>query len=266
MRGGALALVAAGCCASAAIAATSHSAKHVTKPTGAESTAGLSAQVSLPGASAAQPSAAPDAAAGPIQTAGTNSSLGAGAERGAVVLASASDTFTLPTFSCASPSDKEWLLPGIWIFTSGGSVVSQVDVNFNCNSGVKLQQGVICINGGTCNQTLHPNPGDVIEAVYVQTGSTATGELIDRTQGTSAVATGPLATGTVVFEGDLGPSPFGVTQVPTFVSVPFSVATINGFYVADWGPTRFNLQTGSFVQITAGAVKTTSFKTTFVHN
>jgi hypothetical protein len=220
----------------------------------------------LPGAAGAQPSAAPDAAAGAIEAAGTNSALGAGAERSGVVLASASDTFTLPTFTCASASDKEWLLPGIWVFTSGGSLVSQVDVNFNCNSGAKLQQGVICINGGTCNQTLHPNPGDVIEAVYVQTSSSATGELIDRTQGTSAVATGPLTTGTVVLEGVMGPSVFGVTQVPTFLSVPFSVATLNGFYIADWGPLRLNLQTGSFVQIKAGAAKTTSFKTTFVHN
>ena len=263
VRVGALALLVAACCASAAMAATGHSAKNSTT---ADSTAGLSPQVSLPGASGAQPSAAPDAAAGPIQDAGTSSSLGAGAERGGVALVSASATFTLPSFSCASASDKEWLLPGIWVFTSGGSLVDQVDVNFNCNSGVKLQQGVICINGGTCNQSLHPNPGDVIEAVYVQTASSASGELIDRTQGTSAAATGPLTTGTAVLEGDMGPSVFGVTQVPTFVSVPFSIATINGFYVADWGPTRLNLQTGSVVQIAAGAAKTTSFKTTWKHN
>jgi hypothetical protein len=262
LRVGVLALLSLVCFASAAMAATSHNAKK----SAATSTAGLSAHVSGLNAAGGQLSPVPGPASGPIDAAGTNTSLGAGAEVGGVALATAGTTFTMPAFSCASNSDSEWLLPGLWVFDSSGNLVDQVDVNFNCNGGSKLQESVICIEGGSCDTSVHPNPGDVIEAVYVQTSSIAIGEIIDRTQGTVASASGSPTTGSTILEGDMGPAAFGVTQVPTFIKVPFSISTLNGFYIGDWGPARLNLKTGAFVQIAGGAIKTTSFGTTWKHN
>src|SRR5262249_21770757 len=157
----------------------------------------------------------------------------------------------------------EWLLPGLWIFDGSGNLQSQVDVNFNCNFGSKLQTDVICVYGGSaCDQTIAPNPGDVIEAVYVQNATTAYGEIIDHTQGTSAVVTGTLGGSTIVLVGDKGPSSFGVTSVPTFKKVPFKTGTVNGFYLGDWGPTTLALKTATHVQIQSTGVPTTNFVTT----
>ncbi len=72
-------------------------------------------------------------------------------------LASVSATYTMPSFSCAHPNDSEWLLPGIWAFASG-TLTEQVDVNFNCNSGTKLQQGFVCLTEG-CGSALSVNGG-----------------------------------------------------------------------------------------------------------
>ena len=249
-------------CASSALAATSHASRASGAPV---STAGLTAQ--LP-ASALHAGGTPSLAPGSSSEAGaaaTNSAIGAGQYVG-LVLVSASTTFTMPSFSCHSSSDSEWLLPGLWIYNTSGQLVSQVDVNFNCNSGSKVQSDVICITGGGCDTSLHVNPGDVIEAVYTASGSSAIGTLYDRTQHTVAQASGNSVGSAIVLVGDQGPGLFGVPAVPTFSKVPFSITTLNGFYVADWGPTVLNLKTGSNVQIKSGSAKTTSFTTKFVAN
>jgi hypothetical protein len=126
---------------SAPLAATNNSVKPVTVP---RSTAGRAAHVSVAALAAA------GSAAGAAPDAGTNSALGAGQVTNQPVFA-IGVTFTMPSFSCASSSDAEWLLPGIWIFDNNGNLVAQVDVNFNCDSGAKTQQSVICIIGSPCN-------------------------------------------------------------------------------------------------------------------
>jgi len=262
VRVGTVALLVLVCCAWAASAAA---AKQSAKPT---STAGLSARVSLPSGAAVQSSLVPGHMTGAAQAAGINTSIGAGQYVGGIDLQSASTTFTMPSFSCAYGNDQEWMLPGLWVFDSSGFLVDQVDVNFNCNFGGTYQSDVICIEGGSCSTNIAPNPGDVIEVVYIQDSAAnfAIGEVLDRTQGTIDTASGTATTGSVVLTGDMGPSYFGVNAVPTFSKNNFSISTLNGFYLSDWGPARLNLQTSSDVQIKSGAVKTTSFDTSWVHN
>ncbi len=255
---GTVSLFAAGASASAANGA----AKPAVHPT---STAGLSAHVSsLKVAGTRAPLSPAQAGARPAVVA--TSALGAG-HTVYLDLASAGVTFTMPSISCASPSDYEWLLPGLWIYDGSGNLVSQVDVNFNCNAGSSYMGDVICIYGGSCDTSMAVYPGDVIEATYVQTASTAAGEIINHTQNTVAVVYGtPGACCNSVLFGNAGPSQFGVSAVPTFNKMNFSVATANGFYLGDWGPYQTNLKTDRFVQIKSSIVPTTKFTNTFMHN
>lgn len=267
VRIGVVALLVLVSCVSAATAAARHGGKSAAKSASAPtSTFGLSAHVSLPSTTAGNTSHMPG---GPIQFTAVNSPLGAGNELAQVDLVSAGVTFTMPSFSCASNSDQEWLLPGLWIFDESGNLVAQVDVNFNCNFGNKLQLGIACIESA-CNtggSGVSPNPGDVIEVSFTQDSIDGAQAIVDdRTLTQDAIATGPLTAGDTVLAGEMGLSAFGVAAVPVFTKIAFSIATVDGEYLSDNGPhTRFNLQTGSDIQIKSGTVLTTSFGTTFVH-
>lgn len=184
-------------------------------------------------------------------------------------LASASATFTMPTFSCASSTDNEWLLPGIWVY-SGGALSEQVDVNFNCNSGAKVQSGIVCLNNAGCDTSLAVNPADKIIASIAYTPTATVATLKDVTTQVSAHVVGAAVTNDeVVFIGDEGPSLFGVNYVPTFTHVSFGSVQINGQYLVDGPfPAQYHLKTGSVVQITASIIVPTGagFTTTFHHN
>ncbi|MFL6239880.1 MAG: hypothetical protein ACJ735_10375 [Actinomycetes bacterium] len=178
-------------------------------------------------------------------------------------------TFKAPPVTCASTSDMEWLLPGIWIYDGGGNLSEQVDVNLNCNSGSQLREDVICLNGVSCDTSLTINPNDKVEVSFTNTPNYSTGVVRDITQHTSATVTGPSqASDYTVFIGDEGPSLFGPTAVPTFTKVGFSIATVNGQYLGDNGPAKYNLKTTSAVQIATGALNSSGsgFNTTFKHN
>jgi hypothetical protein len=268
MRVGAVALLALVCCVSAAAAVTIHpakpAAKSASKPT---SVVGLSAHVSLPNLAAASGSLLPPAAQNdnPVQPAFATS-LGAG-QYTVMEVMTASTTFTFPSTTCASNSDYEWLLPGLWIFDTSGNLVDYIFAEVNCDAGVKNQDFGVCIEGNCKVSKVTPNPGDVFEAVYEQDTTGALGFIDDRTQRATVYRGGaPLSAPNPIFMGDLGPAPFGVSAVPTFSTVPFSISTLDGAYIHDWFPYRFNLQTGSHVQIKSDVAKTTSFTTTWYHN
>lgn len=184
-------------------------------------------------------------------------------------LASVSATYTMPDFSCVHSGDNEWLLPGIWVFSSG-TLTEQVDVNFNCNGGVKLQPDVICITGATCDQSLAIAPGDKIVASLSYTPTATVGTIKDVTAGTQAqVVGGAITTDDTVFVGDFGPSVFGVSKVPSFSKVKFSSVQVNGQYLADAPfPTQYNLKTGTSLQITSTHILGggSSFTTAFRHS
>lgn len=186
-------------------------------------------------------------------------------------VASVGVTFKLPaSITCASSSDAEWLLPGIWVYDSGGSLSQQVDVNLNCNQGSQLFEAVVCIAQASCT-TAAVSPGDLIEATFTETGSGASGTIRDITTGQVTTVNGPSnqSSDYTVFVGDEGPSMFGPTAVPTFKQVSFTRAQVNGAYLGDWSPSRYNLSTdGSTTQITTTALSDhgDEFMTKFKHN
>jgi hypothetical protein len=236
-----------------------HSAAHQPR-----STAGLHPQVSVPGRGA-HPNVVPT----------TNYGAGYFFYPGETPegFASAGVTFTMPTFSCASSSDSEWLLPGIWVYDGSGALAQQVDVNFNCNSGVKLQQGIVCLSNSSCDQSLSPNPGDLMEASLVETAGGTVARLSDITQNVKVSVSGAALSPVdyTVLIGNAGPNQFGIaTAVPTFKSMLFRYATINGESIGtgDYFPSQYNLRTGSVNQINAGPIVLhhTQFTNSFKHN
>jgi len=230
--------------------------------TKATTTAGLHAHLSGLGASSASPAAVPSTYFGAGYFSYPGEANGA---------ASASTTFKMPTFSCKSAGDQEWLLPGIWVYDGSSNLTQQVDVNFNCNSGAKTQEDVICITGASCDTSLTPAPHDTIRASLAYTSTATIGTIKDVTTGQTAQVIGsPVTSDVTVFIGDEGPSLFlggAVTKVPTFSTIKFSTNQVNGQDLSDWAPGRWNLKTSTAVQIRAGALATNqSFVTTFAHN
>jgi hypothetical protein len=180
-----------------------------------------------------------------------------------------STSFKMPTFHCHSTTDNEWLLPGIWVYDGGGTLTEQVDVNFNCNAGSLYQGDVICISGAACDQSLAVAPRDTIRASLAYTPTATIGTIKDVTSGQSVQVVGPaITTDYTVFIGDAGPSQFGfATLVPTFSTLKFSNNQVNSQDLSDWGPAKYNLKTGSVVQITTGGISAAeAFVTTWVHN
>jgi hypothetical protein len=179
----------------------------------------------------------------------------------------ASATFVMPSFSCASSSDDEWLLPGIWVYNSSGDLTEQVDVNFNCNDG-SLFEGSVVEVGGTEGTSISVSPGDTIEASLSESGTATTGTIKDVTRGFSDQAVGSATTSDeTVFIGDTGPSQFSVSGVPTFSKVKFTQAFVNSEYLGDWGPAQYNLRTAHDLQITGGPLSLgDAFTTTFKRN
>jgi hypothetical protein len=186
---------------------------------------------------------------------------------GAGSLAGASTSFKMPAITCANGSDNEWLLPGIWVYSSG-SLSEQVDVNFNCNGGALTLVAVICISGAGCDTSLAVAPHDVIRASISYTSTATIGTIKDVTSGQVRQVVGSAVTADdTVFIGDAGPSLFGVQKVPTFTSLKFSVNQVNAQDLSDWSPLRYNLKTGTPVQIRTGALSAAqAFTTTFAHN
>lgn len=184
-------------------------------------------------------------------------------------VASASATFTMPSFSCVHAGDHEWLLPGIWVYDGNGNMTQQVDVNFNCNLGAILQQSVICLTGASCDTSLAPAPGDTIVASLAYTSTATVGTIKDVTTGQQAQVVGPaVTTDYTVFVGDLGPNPYGVTKVPSFTKVPFTSVQVNGQRLVDSSAVQYNLKTGNVVQITSTKILPDgqSFTTYFKHS
>ncbi len=229
---------------------------------GARSTAGLSAHISAPHAGAGVRGSVPvtNYGAGYFSYPGqTNQGV-----------SGASATFVMPSFSCASSSDNEWLLPGIWVYDSNGNLAEQVDVNFNCNAGTKVQTDVICVTDAACDTSLTIAPGDAVVASLSESATATTGTIRDLTSGATAQVTGSATTSDqTVFVGDEGPGLFGVTSVPTFSpAIKFSRVQVNSQYLNAWGPAQYSLKTTNKVQIATGSLNSPgdAFTTTFKHN
>jgi predicted extracellular nuclease len=205
--------------------------------------------------------------------AATNTAEGAGYSTapGAtqVGISGASVTFTVPSFSCASTSDDESLLPGIWVFNTGGALdlSEQINVSLSCTDGVETAQGIVRTGGA--NGIMDVNPGDTIVASLSESWKSTTGTLTDLTNHTSEQGIGAATTTDVyVFIGIAGPTYAGASAVPTFTKIVFSKAQVDGEYLTAWNPTQDDLKTGTKVQIATGALNAPgdNFGATFKHN
>ncbi len=245
--------------------------------------ASLALTAALATASGASAKATPASTAGAHQPAGVHhaampntpagpSADGAGYFVSLAGVSSISVNFTMPDYSCASPDDNEWLLPGIWAFTTGGSRAnSQADVNFNCDTGFgQLNESVACANTDTnCNVSATALPGDRIRASLVYTPTSTTATVTDVTQNVTVQMVGEAEADDYALIGDASPTPYGYTSaVPTFSKVVFTQAKINGLPLADFLSTRASYQSGTDVQIAAGSIRHDgkSFVTTFRNN
>jgi len=185
-------------------------------------------------------------------------------------VASASAVFTAPAISCASGTDLEWLLPGIWVYQAG-VITQQVDVNLNCNSGVLYTQAIICLSTGSCDSTLTINAGDRVLLSFYEGANSMYGSVRDFTTGQVATVTAaaPATHDDTVLIGDAGPGQFGfATKVPTFSTLTFAKAEVNGYYISDQTSARYNLVSTHRVQISTGLLtdRGDRFVTRFVHN
>jgi hypothetical protein len=186
-------------------------------------------------------------------------------------LASASATFTMPaTWSCQSNTDEEWLLPGIWVLNEDGQLTQQVDVNFNCHEGTLFMGDEIEAGGRIDQGTVKVNNGDRIEASLSETSRKTIGTIRDLTTGASVQVAGKRATNDfTVFIGEAGPTLFGISRVPSFSFIPFSKVQINGQYLGDQNPKRYELESdGVTVQIKTSPLfgDGDAFRTSFAHH
>jgi hypothetical protein len=206
----------------------------------------------------------------------TSTNFGAGyfSYPGTGNVASASVTFKTPTFSCAKTTDDEWLSPGVWIYNSSGVLSQFSGVEFNCNDGATFTGDVICLDSyATCDDSMTVSPGDRVVASLSESSTATIAAVHDLTSGTHvSISAAATTTDETVFVGDEGPmlaSSGAVTRVPTFTKVLFSKAQVNGQYLGDWSPVRYNLAThGTKVQESAGVLTgdCDAFSTTFKNN
>jgi hypothetical protein len=156
----------------------------------------------------------------------------------------ASATFVMPSISCASSANDEWLLPGIWVYNSSGDLSEHVDVNFNCDGGSLVEESVVGVDG-SYGSSISVSPGDTVEASLSESGTATTGTIKDVTTGgiDQEVVASATTSDNTVFIGDAGPSQFSVSAVPTFSKLKFTQAFVNGEYLGDWSPAQYNLKT-----------------------
>jgi hypothetical protein len=222
-------------------------------PAGAASNGPTNATQAAPSGATVRP--APPSAARMHPPAVPTTSYGNGyfSYPGAGNVASASVTFTAPSFSCAHSDDSEWLSPGIWVFDSSGNLTQFSGAEFNCNSGAIFKGDVICVDSySACDDSFAINPGDRVVASLYESSTQTVARVRNLTTGQSAAITGAPASDYTVFIGDAGPSiasSGAVTNIPTYTSsIYFTKAQVNGLYLSDWSPIHYNLKTGVPIQ------------------
>lgn len=189
-------------------------------------------------------------------------------------VASASVTFTMPTFTCTHQGDSEWLSPGIWVYDSSGNLTQFSGAEFNCNDGALFMGDVMCVDSYTsCDDSISVSPGDKLVASLYESSTQTYASVHDLTSGGFVSITGPaVTTDETVFLGDEGPSiasTGGVSKIPTYTQqIHFSKAQVNGLYLRDWSPAHYNLKTGTSLQEKSTALTGDGdgFTATFVHS
>ena len=179
-------------------------------------------------------------------------------------LSGAGVVFTLPSITCISQTDYEYLLPGIWVYDSGGTLTEHVNVNLNCAHGAINEVSAICVQG-TCDSSLAVHPGDTIIASLSEAPTGTVGSLVDATAGGFANVVGAATPSDhSVFLGVEGPAAYDLTTVPHFSTIKFTRAELNSAPLGYWSVVAHSLKTQTKVQVAVGAVTDYPYRDTFV--
>lgn len=187
--------------------------------------------------------------------------------------ASAAVRFRVPTITCSGSAPISELLDGAAVVgltlvtpkTTAGEVIEK------CQGTSASYSAVVDVAGTGRSASFTPAPGDVISVAASMSASASSVTIKDVTTKKSDHATGGGTTNTDVFDGltvgfNSSNNPY---PIPTFSSVSFSGAKIDGATVAASGATAYNLVNSSnMLQIKTGALGTlgNAWKATFEHN
>ena len=222
------------------------------------------------GAAALVANAAPSGAA--IANA-TSNDLAGYLKSSAPSSATAAVHFRVPTITCSSSVPMSEMLDGgavagltlLTVKVTAGEVIEE------CQGTTAVYSALVSAGGTERAASFTPAPGNLIAVTASQSASASSVTIKDMTTGKSDHLTGGGTTNTDVFEGltvgvNASNAPY---PVPTFTSVPFSAAHIDGATVAASGATAYNLvNSSSTLQIKTGALGLTgiSWKATFEHS
>jgi hypothetical protein len=193
-------------------------------------------------------------------------------------IASVSSTFRVPGFACANSTDIEQLAFGPETFDAAGANNAAAGVLLECNNGVGTYSlAVQFLTTATATPTF---PGDLVTAsISEDNGGFTSVSAVDLTASGSVSVGGGSTTGTqrdVTFLEGMIPGGVGhlagggasTTVIPTFATVALTQNQVNGQYLGEVLPTRYDLKEGTDLQAVPNLITRTSenFKLSFKHN
>ncbi len=171
--------------------------------------------------------------------ANTRSPGQAGYEVASGATGSASAKWTVPAVTCHSTSDG--MAPGTFLFENNGAPVG-VTVIIDCSSGSPTYSAYFIAPSGVTASSVVVSPGDKLVSSITQSASATSESLKDTTTKKLQSVSDVGATSQLSFIGvDSLVSGGVVRPVPTFTTVPFSSALMNGATPASAGATALDL-------------------------
>jgi hypothetical protein len=183
---------------------------------------------------------------------------------------SVSTTFKVPKITCATSADVETLAPGLMLITNSGSVTTTVGLDATCDTGSVSYATHVCVAATVCVDG-DAKPGDTLVVKLTNNNvSGTTGTIRNVRSGTVTTSTAAFSPFNIyALVGVVAPSFVdGASAVPTFRSISFTKARINGTRIGNASHESLSLESSNDVQIKTSKLTPTgaTFKTTFVTN
>lgn len=171
-------------------------------------------------------------------------------------IASASASFTAPSFACGRSTDTENISFGPYVFDGSGTAEAAADIQPVCEDGTLYYNlSAFTVAGGNNYVDVVSSGDHIIASIAVSQSGNTTATVTDTTTGTTETSVGTTdASDSFVSEGVLNYQP----DVPSFSRVTETSVQVDGQYLGEVGFTRFNLRTANNTQIGAGSVSTYS--------
>jgi hypothetical protein len=170
-------------------------------------------------------------------------------------------TFVLPSFYCTDTQNLEILI------SIGGATnvaLGYLDVECYGAGQTPTLTGAACagLYGTACGTPIQASTGDHISIWASLTTAGATATLRDLTKGLASSKSGKGGTPSVAEFDSLT----GSISIPTFTTLTFSGAEVNGTPLSSWAPTPSDMTEAGATEVHTGALSNTgmSFSTTYV--